>query len=206
MAKKPATKPTKKQAAPKIRRSSADDALTRQQELFVAEYLKDLNATQAAIRAGYSPRTANEQAARLLVNVSIQREIQRHMDARLHRIEESADSVLKRLIEEANADQKDLFNEDGSPKPIHEWPAIWRRGLVSGMEVEELFETDEDGNRKHIGYTKKLKFSERIKRVELIGRHIKIGAFRDRKQIEADGALTEFFNQIAGQGIRPKDQ
>ena len=46
--------------------------LTDRRQKFVDEYLMDLNATQAAIRAGYSARTANEQAARLLANVSIQ--------------------------------------------------------------------------------------------------------------------------------------
>jgi len=49
--------------------------LTPKQQRFVDEYLIDCNATQAAIRAGYSERTANEQAARLLVNVSIKEAI-----------------------------------------------------------------------------------------------------------------------------------
>lgn len=49
----------------------AERGLTPKQQRFVQEYLKDLNGTQAAIRAGYSPRTANEQAARLLAKVSV---------------------------------------------------------------------------------------------------------------------------------------
>ena len=49
--------------------------LTNKQTLFCQEYIKDFNATQAAIRAGYSKKTANEQAARLLANVSIQKNI-----------------------------------------------------------------------------------------------------------------------------------
>lgn len=49
--------------------------LTDKQKKFVEEYLIDLNATQSAIRAGYSPKTANEQGARLLANVSIQEAI-----------------------------------------------------------------------------------------------------------------------------------
>lgn len=51
-------------------------ALTPKQTRFCEEYLIDLNGTQAAIRAGYSPKTANEQAARLLANVSIQQFVQ----------------------------------------------------------------------------------------------------------------------------------
>ena len=51
--------------------------MTAKQERFVEEYLIDLNATQAAIRAGYSPKTANEQGARLLAKVSVQTAISR---------------------------------------------------------------------------------------------------------------------------------
>ena len=53
--------------------------LTDKQKKFVEEYLIDLNATQSAIRAGYSPKTANEQGARLLANVSIQEAIAESM-------------------------------------------------------------------------------------------------------------------------------
>ena len=52
------------------------DKLTAKQKRFCDEYLKDLNATQAAIRAGYSEKTANEQGARMLAKVSIQEYIQ----------------------------------------------------------------------------------------------------------------------------------
>ena len=54
-------------------------ALTKKQKLFVEEYLIDLNATQAAIRAGYSPETANEQGSRMLANVSIRNEIEKRI-------------------------------------------------------------------------------------------------------------------------------
>lgn len=53
----------------------SDAELSAKQKKFIVEYLKDNNATQAAIRAGYSEKTANEQAARLLANVSIAQEI-----------------------------------------------------------------------------------------------------------------------------------
>ena len=71
--------------------------LTDKQEMFCKEYLIDLNATQAAIRAGYSKKTANEQAGRLLVNVSVQSKISELKESRSNRIEMSADGVLKEL-------------------------------------------------------------------------------------------------------------
>lgn len=74
-------------------------ALTPKQEMFCREYLVDLNGTQAAIRAGYSEKTANEQAARLLANVNIQEYVQSLMDARVQRVEITADYVLKSIHE-----------------------------------------------------------------------------------------------------------
>ena len=61
----------------------AEYRLTKKQKRFADEYLVDCNATQAAIRTGYSPKTANEQGARLLANVSIKKYIEEQL-ARLH--------------------------------------------------------------------------------------------------------------------------
>ena len=73
--------------------------LTDKQRTFVAEYLVDLNATQAAIRAGYSPKTANEQAARLLANVNIAAAVAEAQAERATRTEINQDYVLNNLVE-----------------------------------------------------------------------------------------------------------
>ena len=62
-------------------------ALSEMQQLFCDEYLIDLNATQAAIRAGYSEKTAYSQGQRLLKNVEIQKQIQKRKDDRSKRTE-----------------------------------------------------------------------------------------------------------------------
>ncbi len=72
--------------------------LSAKQEMFVKEYLVDLNATQAAIRAGYSAKTANAAAGRLLVNVSVAAAIQAAKAERMERIEIKADDVLKGIV------------------------------------------------------------------------------------------------------------
>ena len=72
--------------------------MTPKQRRFVDEYLVDLNATQAAIRAGYCPRTANEQGARLLANVSTAAAVQ---SARSQRLQITQDGVLRGLHREA---------------------------------------------------------------------------------------------------------
>lgn len=74
-------------------------SLTPKQERFVAEYLIDLNATQAAIRAGYSEKTAYSQGQRLLKNVEIAKSLTVARAKRVERVEVSADWVLARLVE-----------------------------------------------------------------------------------------------------------
>lgn len=79
-------------------------ALTAKQQRFCEEYLIDLNGTQAAIRAGYSQKTANEQAARLLANVSAKELILKLKQERSKRTEITADRVLQRLAQIAFTD------------------------------------------------------------------------------------------------------
>ncbi|WP_217595518.1 terminase small subunit [Cohnella sp. GbtcB17] len=84
-------------------------ALAAKQKKFVQEYLVDLNATQAAIRAGYSAKTANEQGARLLANVSVQTALKTAMNKRAARTEITADMVLQRWWAIATADPNELI-------------------------------------------------------------------------------------------------
>ncbi|GGO96511.1 terminase small subunit [Stakelama pacifica] len=146
--------------------------MTPKQERFVEEYLIDLNATQAAIRAGYSAKTAQEQSSRLLSNVMVSQAI---AEAKTNRSEQTgvdAAWLLKRLADESVADVGDLYNDDGTIKPVKDWPLIWRQGLVAGLEVESIG----DG----AGHVTKLKLSDRVKRLELIGKHIDVQAFREQ--------------------------
>ena len=75
--------------------------LTIKQERFVEEYLIDLNATQAAIRAGYSVKTAQEQSSRLLSNVIIQNAVQSARNAMSERALVTQEMVVKGLLKEA---------------------------------------------------------------------------------------------------------
>lgn len=150
------------------------------QKRFVEEYLVDLNATQAAIRAGYSAKTAYSQGERLLSHVEVAAAILEAKRGRSERTNVNADWLLDRLATESVADLADLYREDGSVKPVHEWPLIWRQGLVAGVEVERIGEG--------AGTITKLKISDRIKRLELIGKHIDVQAFKER--IEHTGGLT----------------
>lgn len=85
-----------------------DVELNTQQRRFVAEYLKDGNATQAAIRAGYSAKTANEQGARLLAKVSVAQAIAQQQKASIERTLGSADEVLAQMWQLATFDANQL--------------------------------------------------------------------------------------------------
>ncbi|MGR3574028.1 MAG: terminase small subunit [Sagittula sp.] len=157
--------------------------LTAKQARFVEEYLIDLNATQAAIRAGYSAKTARSQGQRLLTNVDVERALSEAQSKRSEKTGINAEWVLKRLADEAEADVADLYDEDGNLRPVHEWPVIWRKGLVAGLDVEEV---TVEGTV--ISRVKKLKLSDRIKRIELIGKHVDVQAFKD--QVEHKGGIS----------------
>ena len=157
--------------------------LTARQAAFVAEYLVDLNATQAAIRAGYSEKSAGVLGHETLKKPYITEAVAIAQAERAARTEINADWVLTRLAEEADADVADLYDEHGGIKPVKDWPLIWRKGLVAGLDVEEI---KEDGAT--VGLVRKIKLSDRIKRIELIGKHIGVQAFRD--QVQQTGTMS----------------
>lgn len=159
--------------------------LSARQAAFVAEYLVDLNATQAAIRAGYSAKTAQEQSSRLLSNVIVEAAIAKAQAKRAEKTGINAEWVLTRLASEVTADLADLYDTNGAIKPIHDWPLIWRQGLVAGIKHQEI--KDSEGNATG-DYVVEVKLSDRIKRIELIGKHVDVQAFKD--QVSHSGVLN----------------
>jgi phage terminase small subunit len=97
--------------------------LTDKQQRFVAEYLVDSNATQAAIRAGYSAHTASSQGERLLRNVEVAAAIEAKQTKTLAKLEITAERVMEELGRIAFADPRRLFNDDGSLKKVSELSA-----------------------------------------------------------------------------------
>lgn len=159
--------------------------LTPKQQRFCLEYLVDLNATQAAIRAGYSEETANKQGPRMLVNAGIQEEIQRLGQKREKRTEITADLVLFELLRIARADISEAFDENGNLKPIKDIPEDVRRA-ISGVDVFEEF-AGRGEDRESIGQTKKLRFWDKTRALEMLGRHLRL--FADKLELTGkDGA------------------
>lgn len=118
-------------------------SLTDKQRRFVDEYMVDLNATQAATRAGYSEKTANEQGCRLLANVSIAAVIADRQKAVSNKLELSAEWVLERLVENVDRAMQvaEIKNADGTRTGEYKY-----EGNVANRALELL--------GKHIGMFK----------------------------------------------------
>jgi phage terminase small subunit len=165
--------------------------LTPKQALFVREYLIDLNATRAAIAAGYSQKTAEAAASRLLRNVKVRAEIDKQIAERSERLEISADRVLQELARLAFLDPRRFFDADGIARPITALDDDTARALA-GMDVEELFEGRGD-DRRQIGVVRKYKLADKKAALELLGKHL--GLFVERLQIDRSPLWERFTPQ-----------
>jgi len=149
-----------------IKRDGQKRKLSERREKFCQEYIVDLNATQAAIRAGYSEKTAGAQGFYLLKDVAIQERLDVIRAERSEATQVSAFWVIEKLRRIVEADPRRLFNEDGTPKRVVDIPDDVACA-VAGLEV---------------GDSVKVRLNDRLKAIELLGRHL--GMFLDR--IQAD--------------------
>jgi phage terminase small subunit len=144
--------------------------LSAKQRQFALEYLKDLNATQAAVRAGYSAKTAYAQGSRLLSKAEVQAFIAARQSKRAEKLEISAQRVLEEMARVAFADIGAAFDENGGLLPIHRMPEDTRRALAS-VESDEL--SDGAGSeRASIGTTRKVKMFDKLRSLEMLGKHL----------------------------------
>lgn len=180
----------------------ATKKLTGKQVRFCHEYIVDLNATQAAIRAGHSESTARAIGYENLQKPHIIAFIDVLVKERNARTGWDPDRVLQRLGSERDADVAELYDDGGALKPIKDWPLVFRTGLVAGIETNELWE-GAGADRRLVGYVKKVKFEQRTKITELIGRHTNVGAWKDRVEHEITPPLQQLYQQLVGTGIRP---
>ena len=179
--------------------------LTARQKRFCDEYLIDLNATQAAIRSGYTKNYANTNATKLLQNTTIAEYISKRMADREKRTEITQDKVLRELalIAFSNAAdyaavvEKETLDDEGNP-------IVYR--TVEPVLTEELTEDQ----KKAIAVIKKgrdgfeVKPYDKIRALELIGKHI--GMFADKVELNGqvnnpmEGLTTEELKKLIGDG------
>ena len=155
---------------------------------FVEEYQVDLNGTQAAIRAGYSARTANPQAARLLANVSIQAALTAAQEARSRRTAITADRVVRELALIGLANMADYMARTAQGDPYLDFGALTRDQAAALQEV--TVEDYLDGRGEDARAVRRVKFKLHDKRAALVdlGRHF--GLFRN-EPAGADDSVVE---------------
>lgn len=163
--------------------------LTKKQSLFVAEYQTDFNGTKAAIRAGYSCKAKNrasEIAYQLLQKAPVKEALQKSMEERLLMIGVQAERVLTELARVGFSDIRSLYNDDGSLKHPRDWDTD-TASAVAGIEFMEEFE-GHGKDRKYIGTTKKIRVFDKVRALEILGKHL--GIFPTEKK-DDDGGVKE---------------
>lgn len=168
-------------------------------EAFAQEYIIDFNGAQAAIRAGYSEKTARTQASKLLTIPDISERVAELMQDRCERTQVDADYVLNRLHQIDQLDILDILTEDFNEfKPLNEWPKQWRIS-ISGMDMSEIWEYNADSEQREIvGVLKKIKWPDKTKNLEWLGKHVGVDCFNNR--VKVDTAEPISFNMNFGTG------
>lgn len=179
------------------------DKLTAKQRRFCDEYLVDLNATSAAIRAGYSERTAEQIGYQLLQKTSVQKQIKQRMDDRSKRIELSQDFVINELMAIASVKATDyahivekaaMAEIDGKMVQLYDVngnPVMYK--TVEPVLTEELT----DIQKKALSVIKKgrdgfeIKPYDKVRVLELLGRHLGMWSNKDENDIVEQQARIE---------------
>lgn len=156
--------------------------LTDKQEFFCREYLVDLNATQAAIRAGYSEKTAQAISTENLSKPLIQQRIQALKNERSKSIKTDSEYVLRRLREIDELDVIDIMDDSMMTfKPLSEWPRSWRIS-ISGIDIQTIISGNGDDEPIE-KLVRKIKWPDKTKNLELIGRHVGVKAW-DKEELK----------------------
>ena len=182
-----------------------DVKLTPKQMRFVDEWLIDFNGKQAAIRAGYSAKTAEATAARLLRNVKVQAEIARRQKDLQKRTEISQDRVVKELARVAFADATDyaqvetrIVEKDDGTEVSYQTVTLKNTAELSPEQRAAIAGIKQGANGIEV------KLCDKLKALELLGRHI--GMFNDKLEVKATvenpfaGLSTEELRNVIDSG------
>ncbi|MDM3156630.1 terminase small subunit [Citrobacter sp. Cf122] len=176
--------------APK-RKSTQYKPITAMQEAYAQEYTKcPENQTQAAINAGFSPNTAAVKASVMMRDERIQKRIAELMEERNKRLRVSADYVLLRLVEIDQMDVNDILDDEGGLKPVSQWPKVWRTSL-SAMDINRIRMAGKDDEDDIESTLQKIKWPDKVKNLELIGKHVDVNAFKERLEVSGTATIAD---------------
>lgn len=159
--------------------------MNEKQQRFCEEYLVDLNATQASIRAGYSPLTAYSQGHDLLKKPEVQAYLAEKRKELQERTGVTQERVLREYARIAFFDPRALYTVDGALKHVRDLDGD-SAAAIAGVEVHEEFVSDSP-DRMAIGQTKKVKYVDKVRALDSLARHL--GMFTDKiEHTGKDGA------------------
>src|SRR5262245_30026862 len=141
---------------------------------FAEEYVIDLNASQAAIRAGYSVRTANVIGPELLSKPRIALAVATMKEERAERVRITADRTLVEIARLSFATLTDIMNDDGSILPLKDWPQAVKAAVTS-VKVR----TDDTGST-----ITEVRLADKTKALTLLAKHL--GLVSDRRDTTTD--------------------
>ncbi len=153
--------------------------LTDKQKKFVEEYLIDLNATQACIRAGYSPKTAMEQGYQLLQKTSVQEAIAECMAARSRRTGVNQDRVVLELAKIAFVRMPDVVDSNGRIK---------QDASADDLSCIESIKYKKSDNEFGGSVEREVKIASKIKALELLGKHL--GMWNDKLDVNVTAPIV----------------
>lgn len=162
--------------------------LTAKQRRFVEEYRIDWNATQAAIRAGYSKKTARIIAAENLSKPIIQNYLQQLLEGKREQTEITVDRILEELAKMAFFDVRKLLDEDGKPLPTQDLDDS-TAAAIAGLDIVDYYEVGDEGKKEFAGWVKKYKLADKKGALELLGKHL--GMFTDRIQLSGEVQIDD---------------
>lgn len=169
------------------------DALTPKQRKFVNEYLIDLNATQAAIRAGYSAKTANEQGAQNLAKLSIKSEIEKGQNKVALRASVTVEMIIDELKKIGFSSITDYISFNGGKVILKDSEAIPKDKIAA---IAEVSKTISEG-----GSTLKFKLYDKISALDKLARHLGMYVDKaDEKPIQSITAIKVIIEYPNGDG------
>lgn len=188
--------------------------LSEKQQAFIREYTKDWNGTQAAIRAGYAPRTANEQASRMLANVNIADAVAREKARLIGEAGITAERIMKELAALAFAQMPDFmeWGDDGQMrlKPSSQLSDMQAAAISQITENEKYIKALGKGE-KLMSRERSIKLHDKLSAIEKLMKHM--GMIVDKKEISGPGGdavqvevKARDYRQALGAFLPPKDE
>jgi len=162
--------------------------------MFVKEYLVDLNATQACIRAGYSPRTAKQQGTENLAKPVLKEAIQKAMNERAKKIDITAELVAQELAKIGFANIKSLYDSEGRLKNINELPED-----VTACIQEIAYEETEDAETGQRTIKGRYKIADKKESLKLLGQHLKM--FTEKIEHNLNGLANLFDDEFTDEQL-----